>query len=87
MMYNNKNQKKNYGYFNKQKNGGNEKWDFDCKLFHVCHLVSIVKKFIERTLQLYVDLWKEKKNGSNKSEFVVREGDLEYESSICCMVA
>lgn len=34
-MYNNKNQKKNYGYFNKQKNGGNEKWDFDCKLFHV----------------------------------------------------
>jgi hypothetical protein len=38
-------------------------------------------------VSLYVDLWKEKKNGSNKSEFVVREGDLEYESSIYCMVA
>jgi hypothetical protein len=26
----------NYGYFNKQKiNGGNEKWNFDRKLFHV----------------------------------------------------
>jgi hypothetical protein len=74
MMYNNKNQKKNYGYFNKQKNGGNEKWDFDCKLFHVWHCNC---------------MWvceKKRKKGSHNTEFVVRDGDLEYESSICWMV-
>jgi hypothetical protein len=30
---------------------------------------------------------KKRKKGSHKTEFVVRDGDLEYESIICWMVA